>query len=157
MASFVSKKNASACNFLGIPVTTCKLEKSVALDFMQSVYQNNTINWLHESDTLTIQNYSDKLPSVYHTFITQCDTQSRHQTVESQRRQNRQNLANSKKNSFILIVLKSKKKNRKPSAVVHMNSDMISQYSSYTWIHIWIHRSWNVTYEFMITKSYMNS
>ena len=41
--------------------------------------------------------------------------------------------------------------------LVHLNSGMISRYSSYTWIHIWIHRSWNVTYEFMIMKSYMNS
>ena len=41
--------------------------------------------------------------------------------------------------------------------LTHPNSGMISRYSSYTWIHIWIHRSWNVTYEFMIMKSYMNS
>ena len=41
--------------------------------------------------------------------------------------------------------------------LVHLNSGMISRYSSYTWIHIWIHRSWNVTYEFMTMKSYMNS
>ena len=37
---------------------------------------------------------------------------------------------------------------------------LISLYFSYTWIHIWIHRSWNrwnVAYKFMIIKSYVNS
>ena len=41
--------------------------------------------------------------------------------------------------------------------LVPMISGMLSQYSSHTWIHIWIHRSWNVAYEFTIMKSYMNS
>ena len=41
--------------------------------------------------------------------------------------------------------------------LVHMISGMISRYSSYTWIHIWILRSWNVANQFMIMKSYMNT
>ena len=40
--------------------------------------------------------------------------------------------------------------------LVPMISGMISWNSSYTWIQIiWIHRSWNVTYEFMIMKYYI--
>ena len=38
--------------------------------------------------------------------------------------------------------------------LVSIISGMISRYSSYIWMHIWIHKSWNVAYEFMIMKSY---
>ena len=45
-----------------------------------------------------------------------------------------------------------------PSGIfVPQISYMLSLYFSYSWNLIWIYRSWNVAYEFMIMKYYLNS
>ena len=99
ISSFVSQKDA--CSFLGNPVMTWKTKK---------MSQTNCI-WISYND-------SDKLPIVYHTNAWHAKKTSKY--IIS-RRLNHQNLVNSKKNSFIML-LWSWNNNVIPSAFVqHKN------------------------------------